>query len=361
MKLKVLHIINSMDTGGAEILLTNSLSPGGLCEYTENHLAFFMAPELVSRLDPKVKLHFLDYKGGSDIFRLIKQLRRIIVDNKIDVVHSHLNPSGTYASIACPSHVPQVHTIHTTYSMDKETGRFKLWLEKNIYLRRRNCNLIFLSDYTKADFLKHVNFKGRAFVLNNFVSDAFFDLNKKTKPQPLKQLRLIAIGTLRPAKNFEYLLEVFRFLQSHPVSLDIYGAGNKEPYQKVIDQYRLNVKMMGNSDNIEQVITQYDLFIMSSRFEGFPLSVFEAMAAGTPLMLSDIAPLRSIIKDNALYFELDKAEATAGQLLNILHQKIDIHTMAAKAKTYAAATAKREIYIKKLLGIYSEVVETVPA
>jgi glycosyltransferase involved in cell wall biosynthesis len=172
---------------------------------------------------------------------------------------------------------------------------------------------------------------------------------------------LIAIGTLRPAKNFEYLLEVFRYLHGQPVSLDIYGGGNTEPYQKVIDQYGLNVRMMGNSDNIEQVITHYDMFIMSSRFEGFPLSVFEAMAAGVPLMLSDIAPLRSIINDNALYFELDKAEATAGRLLDILQGKTDIQALAAKAKIYAAATAKRDIYIKKLLEIYSEVVEAVPA
>ncbi|HEX2683797.1 MAG TPA: glycosyltransferase family 4 protein [Ferruginibacter sp.] len=353
MKIKVLHVINSLDPGGAEILLTNSLSPGGLSEHTENHLAFFMAPTLVEKLDKKVHVHFLDYKGGKDIFRLLKQLRRIIIENEIDIVHSHLNPAGTYTHIACPSNVPHVHTIHTTYSMDKETSRFKLWTERMIYLRQKKCNLIFLSDFTRQDFLQHVSFKGRAFVLNNFVPDAFFRDTKRTRIRQ-KPFKVVAVGALRLPKNFEYLLEIFKHLKNEPIVLDIFGAGNAEPYEKVIKKNNLAVRMMGHTANVPDIITGYDLFIMSSRFEGFPLSVFEAMASGVPLMLSDIAPLRSIIREHAIYFELDNAPKAAAQLRGILEGKIDIDTMADKAVVFASVTAKREIYINNLLRIYKE-------
>lgn len=355
MKLKVLHVINSMCPGGAEVLLANSLSPGGLCEHTENHLAFFMAPSyLTDQLDEKVHVHFLDYKGGTHIIRLLRQLSTIIKKNKIDIVHSHLNPAGTYVHIACPKHIPHVHTIHTTYSMDKETTRLKLWTEKNIYLKSRKSNLIFLSEFTKADFLQHVPFMGNAFILNNFVDDAFFELQRKTQPQPLQQLKLIAIGSLRPVKNFEYLIEVFKYLKGLPISLDIYGRGNTEAYEKLITENDLSITMKGHSSNLQEILTGYDLFIMPSKFEGFPLSVFEAMAAGVPLMLSNIAPLKSIVKDNALYFNLDDAQATAGLLGGILQNKIDINCMADIAKLYATKIAKRNIYIQQLLEIYGK-------
>ncbi|MEO6540818.1 MAG: glycosyltransferase family 4 protein [Ferruginibacter sp.] len=356
-KKKVLHVINSLAPGGAEILLTNSLSPGGLCEHTENHLAFFMLPDLVPQLDKKVHVHFLDYKGGKDIFRLLNQLRRIIRKNKIDLVHSHLNPAGTYTHMVCPKNIPHVHTIHTTYSMDKETNRFKLWAEKVFYLKRKNCNLILLSDYTKEDFLQHVSFKGRAFVLNNFVPDAFFEVQRNAVPKPLQDLKLVAIGTLRAPKNFEYLLQIFKYLKEKPISLDIFGGGNAAPYKKLIRENGLAVRMMGHSGNLQETISGYDLFIMSSLFEGFPLSLFEAMAAGIPLMISNIAPLKSIVKQHAIYFELDDAAKAAAQLVDILQNRIDINAMATEAKAYAEKTVKRDIYINKLLEIYKEVLE----
>ncbi len=356
MKKKVLHVITSMLPGGAEVLLANSLSARGLSMHTENHLAYFMGPSyLLDNLDKEVQVHFLDYKGGADIFSLLNQLRKIIQDNKIDIVHSHLNPASIYVHIACPQNIAHVHTMHTTYSMDNETSKIKLWVEKYFYLMHKNTNLIFLSDFTKEDFLKTVSFKGKGFVLNNFVPDVFFELQKSKEQQPRRELKLIAIGTLKTLKNFEYLLEVFSHLKNHSISLDIFGSGNKGPYEKVIKEVGLKIRMMGHTGNLKDIITSYDLFIMSSKFEGFPLSVFEAMAAGVPLMLSDIAPLTSIVKDNANYFELDDAEKTAQQLIAVLQNSIDINEMAVKAKAYAEKTVRREIYIKNLLGIYEQV------
>ncbi len=111
---------------------------------------------------------------------------------------------------------------------------------------------------------------------------------------------------------------------------------------------------MGRINDMATVIQQYDIFIMPSKFEGFPLSVFEAMAAGVPLMLSDIAPLSNIVKDNAIYFQLDNAAETAEKLMAVKQNNTDITQMAIKAKTYAEQTVRRDIYIKKLLDIYDQ-------
>lgn len=355
MKKKILHVINSLAAGGAETLLVNSLAAGGLQEHTDNIVVYFQGTSSIAdRIDKGIKVTCLNYKGIFSLPRVLLNLRKIIKENKIDIVHSHLNPAGFYTHLICPAAVPQVHTVHTTYSMDNETSAPKFYLEKQLYLKKKNCNLILLSDFTKEDFLRSVLFSGKAFVLNNFVPDIFFKNTAKEYKGDKKKLQLVSAGRLSKVKNFEYLLEVFTHLKDREIYLDIYGDGNKAEYEKLINERSIKVSMMGRHNNLSEVLNNYDLFIMPSKFEGFPLSLFEAMASGVPLMLSAIAPLKSIVKDNAIYFGLDDAKAAADTLISILDKKTDINSLAKKAKGYAEKTVRKEMYIQKLLAIYDQ-------
>jgi glycosyltransferase involved in cell wall biosynthesis len=355
MKKKVLHIINSLTIGGAETLLANSLSPGGLQEHTENYLLYFnQSSNLLDLIDKDVKIICLKYKGGFDIWRLLREIRSVITENKIEIVHSHLTPAGVYTHLVCPGGVKHVHTIHSTYSMEIETRWFMRFIDRYLFLERKNCHIISLSDYTKADLLKSLRFKGELFVLNNFVADRYFSLPQKKYNLITGKLHVVAVGALKELKNFEYLLEVFEHLAAQEIYLDIYGDGDQAKYEEIIQNKNLKIRMMGRIDDMATVIQQYDLFIMPSKYEGFPLSVFEAMAAGLPLMLSDIEPLTSIVKENAIYFQLDNAQKTAEQIMAVQQNMIEINEMAVKAKAYAEKTVRRDIYINKLLDIYDQ-------
>jgi glycosyltransferase involved in cell wall biosynthesis len=356
IRLKVLHIINSLTIGGAEILLVNSLTTGGLQSHVENTLVYLQGTSyLEERIDRDVKIYCLNYKGLANLPQTLWRLRKIIKENKIDVIHSHLTPSSFYTNLARPKHVPQVHTVHIAYSTDFETRKALRFLERILFLKKRYCNLILLSEFTKADFLNAVKFKGRPFVLNNFIEDTFFDHSPKTfNGSETNALKLVAIGSFREQKNYFYLLEIFRHLKEYNIHLDIYGGGDTTDYRRVIEENNLNVTLKGEIKKVNEIIYGYDLFIMSSTNEGFPLSVFEAMAAGVPVMLTNIAPLTDIVKDNALYFELNEAEKAAAQIIAISKNKIDINGMAVKAKAYSEKTVRREIYIKKLLEIYKQ-------
>lgn len=355
MKKRVLHVINSLTIGGAETLLANSLSPGGLNNHTDNFLVYFnKSSHLLDIIDKNVKVICLQYKGGSDIFRGLKNLRSIIKDNQIDIIHSHLTPAGLYTHMMCPAAIPHVHTIHSTLSMDNETRPIMRFLDRQLFFKKRDCNIISLSDFTKEDFLQTISFKGKIFVLNNFVADRYFDIPQKKYDCRKGILRLVAAGTLKELKNFEYLLEVFEYLSGMEIYLDIYGEGDRSKYEDVIKNKNLKIKMMGSVDDMASVLPGYDLFIMPSKFEGFPLSVFEAMAAGIPLMLSDIPPLKTIVHEHALYFKLNDAAATANMIKEIFYGNIDINSISSQAKAFAAITVKREMYIQRLLNIYEQ-------
>lgn len=356
MRKKVLHVINSLTIGGAEMLLANSLAPGGLNEHVENYLVYFIkgSDHLVSLVDKNVKQICIDYRGGTDIIRLLRQLRKIIAENKIDIIHTHLTPSDFYVNMVRPKNIPQVHTLHIAYTTDQETRSTLKFLEHKLFFNKAYCNLIFLSEFNKKDFLDHMNFKGRSFVVPNFVDDSFFLHQPKCYTGTVeKGLKLVAVGNFREQKNYFYLLEIFKLLTGHNIQLDIYGGGDLEPFKKVIIENKLNINLKGQVTNVNDLIAGYDLFIMSSTNEGFPLSVFEAMVAGVPVMLTDIPPLTEIVKDNALYFKLNDAELAAEQLIAVHQNKIDINEMAVKAKSYAEKIVRRDIYVKKLLDIYN--------
>ena len=358
--MRVLHVINSMTIGGAEMLLANTLSPGGLQNYTQNVLVYFNGTsDLIKKIDSSVKVICLEYTGLLQLPGVLKKLKKIIKENQIDIIHTHLNPADFYVNLIRPKHIPQVHTLHIAYSTDLETRRALKFLEEKLFFLQKDCNLIFLSQFNKRDFLATLPFTGRGFVLNNFVDDAFF----LTPPshyahEPKRILKIIAVGNFRQQKNYFYLLDIFKYLKRYNIQLDIHGSGGDiEKFRDKVKESNYKIILKGQVGNINKIIGDYDLFIMPSTNEGFALSVFEAMAASVPVIISNIPPLKNIVKENAIYFELDDPKGAADLLISIYKGEIDINSLASKGRAYAENTVRREKYVKKLLKIYQTILE----
>lgn len=345
-----------MKLGGAQVLLANSLASGGLQQHTDNYLVYFTGESsILNRIDKDVRIISLNYKGIFDLRRALSDLKEIIFKNKISIVHTHLTPTDFYTSLILPKNVKQIHTIHSTYSADHTQKPRNRILQKWLYLKRKDCNLIFLSEYNRDDFFRSLKFRGRSFVLNNFISDDFFSTDFiKNIPSGQSGFKMIAVGVLREEKNFKYLLDVFAFLKDHDIQLDIYGGGDKTSYEQVTKEKQLQVRFLGEHDEISKVLNNYDVFISSSRFEGFGLSIFEAMASGIPVMSSDLESLKSLIGDHAIYFPLNNAEQVAQTILSVYNYKEGLQARATRARTFAAGLVKRERYIQELFAIYEQ-------
>lgn len=353
--MKVLHIINALTIGGAEILLTNSLAPGGLQDHAENILLYFQGEsELLDKIDKRVTVINLQYKGWYSFGSLLKNIRRVIKEHKPDIIHTHLNPAGWYTSLAKPKNIPQVHTLHISYSDNTDTDKVRLFFERKILLQRKDANLITLSELLREDLKACLNIKGNVFVLSNFIADEFFEPNPPTPPSDI--FKLVAVGNMRPQKNYDYLLDIFSHLKDLPVSVDVYGHGDDATFKQRAEKENLAVRFMGPIKNPKDIYWKYNGFIMPSKFEGFGLTAYEAMASGLPLFLSDLGAFKSLIKDNAVYFGLNDAAAAAETIRNTLKNG-HMNNMAIQARHYAEETVKRKAYITNLLKIYEQVLE----
>ena len=352
--MKVLHIINSLTIGGAEILLTNSLAKGGLQDHVENIILYFQGEsELVDKIDKRVTVINLAYKGWHSFGSLLIRIRETIKIHKPDIIHTHLNPAGWYTALGRPKNIPQIHTLHISYSDNTDTDKVRLFFEKKLLLQRKDANLITLSDLLKEDLKDSVNIKGNVFVLSNFIADEFFEPNPVTPPSAI--FKLVAVGNMRPQKNYNYLLDIFQHLKNYPVSVDVYGYGDHTMYSQRAAKENLPVKFMGPVKNPKDIYWKYNGFIMPSKFEGFGLTAYEAMASELPVFLSDIGAFKSLIKDNAVYFSLTDAANAAEIIKTAINNTGNIEEMITKAKQYAQKTVKREMYITNLLKIYEQV------
>ena len=132
--------------------------------------------------------------------------------------------------------------------------------------------------------------------------------------------RFLAVGRFSHLhKGFDLLIKAFRLFAEHnrEWSLDIVGEGPEEAmYRELIASYGLEdrIRIHPFTDNIQQYYTEAQVYVLSSRWEGFGLVLVEAMAHGLPVVSSDLPTSREIMGDFGLYFENGNIAQLATQL-----------------------------------------------
>lgn len=103
--------------------------------------------------------------------------------------------------------------------------------------------------------------------------------------------RIIAAGRYVHQKGFDMLLEAWHIINENTSDwhLYIFGNENREPYQRIVDKYKLNnnTHLMGATKDIAEEFSKSSIFVLSSRFEGFGLVLAEAMSCGLPCVSFD--------------------------------------------------------------------------
>jgi glycosyltransferase involved in cell wall biosynthesis len=347
---RIIHIIDSLARGGAEILLKNSVNNLPEWEHTIVHL--YPISELANEFKGDVSFICVHHKGWKSLLSTASKLKKIINKQRPLLVHSHLLKSTLCARLGTPRKIPLVTTIHSTYSIDAfEKKRVSVWMEK-LTIRNRHA-IIGVSRYVLEDYLGFIPFKGKSFVLYNFLHDSSFYQGTGSLGRNLK---CVAIGNLKEAKNYAYLLDIFSNLKGSGISIDIYGEGGlRKQLQKRIELETLPVKLCGKAAAIDTVLPDYDLFIQASTHEGFGISVIEAMAASLPVFVSDLPVFREITGTHAHFFSLSDAGAAA-EILKKFKDNASLRNEHVQQAYYYCRQHYNQIeYRKRLLDIYNEV------
>ena len=201
-----------------------------------------------------------------------------------DIVHAHIVSLAYHTIFAKEKlHIPFVITEHWTKTNVPE---IPLWLKhfSNAY---HQADRVICVSQALSDSLRR-NFNVDSIVINNMVDDRFFQ-SVKVKCND-NSFKFIAIGAFRRNKGFDILIDAFAQAHFPPnISLNIVGDGEeREMIENKIKQYCLTeqIKLLGvkTPEEVNDLLSNSDCFVLSSRLETFAIVVIEAMAKGLPII-----------------------------------------------------------------------------
>lgn len=160
-----------------------------------------------------------------------------------------------------------------------------------------------------------------------------------TRQSPLTSKRVIAVGRYAYQKGFDLLLQAWSKVEKAcpDWQLAVYGMGNRQPYQQLAAELRLDrnrCHLEDSTQDIEQEYCDSSLFVFSSRFEGFGMVLIEAMACGLPVV-SFACPCgpKDIVAhgEDGLLVENGNVEQLADALIGLMKDAEARQRMASKA------------------------------
>ncbi len=339
----IAHVIDSLGRGGAEQMVRAPLKQ--LKAY--RHLIIILnEPVDLSDIPGETQVINLRYKGSWDVIGCISRLRSTLKAAEVSLIHSHLMLSTFLCRMAKPSGSSLISSYHSLLH-DPKSNQYRFtwkWLDRITCFRSNHH--IYVSNQVKAMYEHQVSSKVSGRVIYNYVNPIFY--NAKSNQHATPPRRLICVGNYRPEKDHRTLMSAFIQLPDH-YELTLVGQGfEKSDYTEMP-----GVSILATTQVVE-ILSDHHIYVSTSTFEGFGISVVEAMAAGLPCLLADIPTFREVLGDDALYFEKGNDRDLRNQLARLAEDNNLRSRYSAKSRTRAARYSMRK-YVTELNSLYQEV------
>lgn len=347
MKIRVLHLLNDLTIGGAEILLLQIIK--ALDETVYEHFVYYFG------IDGPIRNKLLDlnipvWKGNSrnSIKRPIKFIRSLkshvgdlisyINKNDIQIIHAHLDKANQLASIVSKlTGIPAFLTVHSPEAFvdSRKKTDFRVYFKKamNQLLYRHSDRVLVVSREIKEKVQQIFSLSEKKIIVlkNGIVFDGNLTPYDFSRDYPCSKnkLRLIAVGRLVPLKSFDIFIKaIAEIIHRGYDNLFACIAGEG------IDRLRLerlihdlgverSVVLLGLRHDILELMKASDIFVMPSQYEGLSIAMIEAMGCGLPIIASDARGLKDYITDNenGLLFNVGDHKDLADKILQLANNE----------------------------------------
>ena len=329
--MRVLQIITRSIAGGAQTVLahiSNSLVEKG-------HQVSIIAGEgddsLWSILDERIGKNYCSALKRSlsviDDWKSILYIRKVYNDFQPDVIHLHSSKAGLLGRLVLPKK-KIVYTVHGYDSIRIANPRFRS-IE---YLMQYNCAAIL--GVSRYDVIKLRDDKIRRNVsfIYNGIPDKGCDTNLRWDIPIRYKKTILCVARVTPQKNLELFLKIAKLLPQYA----FVWIGNTEK----IDHQIENVFFLGNIPAAAGYCSLCDLFILTSNYEGLPMTIIEAMSCGKPIVASDVGGISEIVENGRNGFISDNDEYSFKTCIESI--------FSSESKYKNMAEHSRKIYLNKL-------------
>ncbi|MBN1884270.1 MAG: glycosyltransferase [Candidatus Krumholzibacteriota bacterium] len=308
MKRRVLHVIYSLYRGGAERLIESQASAsGGDFDYTVCALAG--GGDLADALRTIGASVVILGKRRRGEFGAMRALVSLMRRERPALLHLHNAPGlvwGTAASIAAGIGAPVVATMHNPWSPAGMPLAYRLLFPVGL---GRAARIVCVSEDARRSFAARFPRRtGRLVTIPNGVALAPFGA-LPPREECRRRFRLPVgvpvvgtVGRLVPVKEHRLLVEAFASLhEAHPSAhLAILGEGEERgAIEDRAAELSLNenVSIIPATPDVATFLGGLDIFVLSSRSEGMPMTLIEALAAGVPAVATAVGGVPEVIED----------------------------------------------------------------
>lgn len=308
---RLLVVINSLGTGGAETQIRGLLPELVRTGWELRVLALMEGAHIASELRDQgicvvsLNLRRLDPRWLFTPFRVRREINRF----RPGVVHAHLDKATVAARLARIGlkKIRLVDTVH--YTLERRSWR--TWAFR---LTSRLSELTtLLSEEARTDQIERSAVRAdRTLVVPNGVDTEYFRPSMQLRESTRREFGLddkfiwVTIGRLIPEKDQGLLIDSVAWLRSHGHDLVLFIVGDgplRQALEKRVHDLDLgaHVCFVGSSSDVRPFLNMADAFVLSSRSEGLPMALLEAMSMGLTALGTSVGSIPLIIgEDNAV-------------------------------------------------------------
>ncbi|WKB80780.1 glycosyltransferase [Cellulophaga lytica] len=329
--MKILQIINNLQTGGAEKLLLESIPLFNkdqtvimdLAVLNNNNAPFL---EQLKKKSP-AKIFILSKKSPyspSNILKIIPLLK------KYDVVHVHLFPCLYWVALAkllSFSRTKLIYTEHNTSNRRRDKLLFKI-IDKLIY--SQYSKIITISEDVDKNLKKHLKFKDSKFELiqngvnlNTIKNETAYLKTDLANGINDNHKILVQVSSFTPQKDQQTLIKSLEYLNKNVIAVLVGDGPLKVECEELTRKLNLTdrVFFLGIRMDVPKILKTADIVVLSSHYEGLSLASIEGLASGKPFIASDVPGLRDIVSNAGLLFPDNHALSLAKNISTLLENK----------------------------------------
>lgn len=347
---KVLEVIDSLGSGGAESLLKNFVLEAKKNNVFNIEIATLYSNAIFKKEieDAGIPVWTLGLTYKYDL-RGVTKLIKLIKERKYDIIHVHLFPADVFAAIASlflPRNIKWIFSEHGAHNRRRTLKIFKI-LDNFTY--SRYSKIVCVSKQVELVLLNWIpSNKGKTKVIPNAVP-----IPKFLNPCSVKTYDILFVGRLTKQKSVEILLKAINILKnkySRNLKIAIVGDGElKENLNNLTVELGVNkeVKFLGVRKDVKELMVSSKIFVLPSRWEGFGIVIIEAMSNMLPVIATSVGGIPELIENgkDGILVPPENPKALARAINSLLENK--------ELREKLSKTAYKKVREKYSINAYS--------